>query len=168
MPWRLAGRIGGIAAKHTNETTVAQLGSGQVVMNSRDWSGRFLRVIQRSDDDGTTWQRQRYDPTLIEPEPQGCQGSMLAVPPRAGAPASSLGVLFFCNPSSDRREMLTIRRSDDGGLSWSRAYCLEEGPSAYSSLGLTSDGALAVLYERGDRISFAKIPSHVDGPLGLF
>jgi len=35
-------------------------------------------------------------------------------------------------------------------------------------MGRTSDGALGVLYERGDRISFAKIPSHPDGPLGVF
>ena len=48
---------------------------------------------------------------------------MLCVPPpeppegRAGP-----GILFFCNQSSDRREMLTIRRSDDGGMTWSRSY----------------------------------------------
>jgi len=35
-------------------------------------------------------------------------------------------LLFFCNPSSDRREMLTVRRSDDGGATWSRALVLEE------------------------------------------
>jgi len=164
-------KIGGIAARHTNETTVAQLGTGQLVMNSRDWSGRFLRVIQTSHDDGNTWQQKRHDATLIEPEPQGCQGSMIAMPPRTDLPSEPTkgrGVLFFCNPSSDRRELLTIRRSDDGGATWSRAYCLEKGASAYSSMGRTSDGALGVLYERGDRISFAKIPSHPDGPLGVF
>jgi len=158
--------IGGIAAKHTNETTLAQLADGEIILNSRDWSGRFERVIQRSRDDGKTWGAPKYDPTLIEPEPQGCQGSSLALPPKGGG--SKKGVLFFCNPSSDRREMLTIRRSDDGGASWSSAYCLEEGASAYSSLGLCSDGALGVLYERGDRISFAKIPPHPSGPLGDF
>ncbi len=33
-------------------------------------------------------------------------------------------------------------------------YCLEEGPSAYSCLGRTADGALACLYERADRLSY--------------
>ena len=32
-------------------------------MNSRDWSGRFQRVIQLSDDEGTTWKAPRHDPT---------------------------------------------------------------------------------------------------------
>ena len=61
-----------------------------------------------------------------------------------------------------------VRRSDDGGATWRLAYVLEEGPSAYSSMGLLSDGQLGVLYERGDRISFARIPSHPNGPLGEF
>ena len=158
-------RLGGNAAKHTNETTLARLPDGQIIMNSRDWSGRFLRVIQTSNDDGKSWRAPRYDKTLIEPEPQGCHGSMIAVPPSA---AASKGCLFFCNPSSDRREMLTIRRSDDGGASWTKSFVLEDGPSAYSSLGLTHDGCLGVLYERGGQISFARIPSHPDGPLGDF
>ena len=64
--------------------------------------------------------------------------------------------------------MLTVRRSDDGGATWASAFCLEEGPSAYSSMGLTHDGYLGVLYERGGQISFARIPSHAKGPLGLF
>lgn len=45
---------------------------------------------------------------------------------------------------------------------------LEDGPSAYSSMGLTHDGCLGVLYERGGQISFARIPSHPKGPLGEF
>ena len=78
------------------------------------------------------------------------------------------GVLFFCNPASDKRELLTVRRSDDGGKTWARAMVLEEGASAYSSLALLTDGRLGVLFERGDRISFASIPSHEEGPLGTF
>ena len=64
--------------------------------------------------------------------------------------------------------MLTVRRSDDGGATWSTQVTLEEGPSAYSSMGLTHDGCLGVLYERGNQISFARIPSAADGPLGIF
>ena len=35
-------------------------------------------------------------------------------------------------------------------------------------MGLTHDGCLGVLYERGGQISFARIPSHPKGPLGEF
>jgi sialidase-1 len=165
--------VGGIAADHTNECCLAALPSGRVLLNCRDWSGRFQRVKQFSTDGGLTFKGAQHDPTLIEPEPQGCQGSMIAVAkhpsePDAGGAAGDKGIVFFCNPSSDRREMLTVRRSDDGGATWSRAFCLEEGPSAYSCLGLTHDGYLGVLYERGGQISFARIPSAPDGPLGVF
>ena len=64
--------------------------------------------------------------------------------------------------------MLTIRRSDDGGKTWCAKFVLEEGPSAYSAMGLMADGRLGVLYERGDRISFAAIASEHHGPLGAF
>ena len=35
-------------------------------------------------------------------------------------------------------------------------------------MGITHDGCLGVLYERGNQISFARIPSSPDGPLGAF
>lgn len=157
-------QLGGCAAKHTNETTVGVFPDGQLILNSRDWTGRFLRQIQYSNDEGKTWGSPRHDPLLVEPEPQGCQGSLLVIPHKE----RPKGTTFFCNPSSDRREMLTVRRSDDGGHSWCASFCLEPGASAYSSLGLLADGALGVLFERGDRISFARIPSHPNGPLGSF
>lgn len=158
-------RLGGSAAPHTNECTVAALADGTVMLNARDWTGRFERSVQSSSDGGATWGPRRHDASLIEPKPQGCQGSMLAVP-RAGAKGGE--VLFFCNPASDKREMLTVRRSDDGGATWTASFVLEEGASAYSSLQLLGDGRLGVLYERADRISFASIPSHKEGPLGVF
>jgi len=170
-------RIGGIAAKHTNECGVALMPSGELVLNARDWSGRFQRVIHSSTDEGKSWRFMRHDATLIEPEPQGCQGSTLAAPrPAKGSSGrsgrnskdESSGILFFCNPSSDRREMLTVRRSDDGGETWGASLVLEDGPSAYSCMGLTHDGYLGVLYERDHQISFARIPSAADGPLGVF
>jgi sialidase-1 len=167
--------LGGIARRHTNESTLGVLPSGELILNSRDWSGRFQRTIAHSTDDGKSWGPARYDPTLIEPEPQGCQGSMLIVPPppasastASAPPPPSDGIVLFCNPSSDRREMLTVRRSDDRGATWRCSFLLEEGAAAYSCLGLTHDGCLGVLYERGNVISFARIPSAHDAPLGVF
>ena len=152
------------------------------MLNCRDWSGRFLRVIQLSNDGGKTWLPPRYDSALCEPEPQGCQGSLLCANPPAielsppsssrsasvARPGSGGGGLFFCNPASDRREMLTVRKSVDNGASWATNFCLERGPSAYSCLGLTHDGHLGVLFERGNQISFARIPSAPNAPLGSF
>ena len=61
-----------------------------------------------------------------------------------------------------------LRLSHDGGETWSMAFTLEEGASAYSCMGLSHDGCLSVLYERGGVISFARIPSAHNGPLGVF
>ena len=158
-------RVGGVAAKHTNECTLAERADGSIILNARDWSGRFVRQVQVSTDQGNSWQPARYDRELIEPHPQGCQGSILAIPQPGGAREA----LFFCNPSShERRELMTIRRSDDGGATWSRSFVLEEGAAAYSCLGRLSSGALCCCYERADRISFAVIPPSHAGPLGAF
>ena len=56
--------IGGVAAKHTNECTISQLGDGRILLNARDWSGRFLRAVQLSSDDGASWQKHRYGHVL--------------------------------------------------------------------------------------------------------
>ena len=71
--------------------------------------------------------------------------------------------LVFANPASSKRERLTVRVSDDDGVTWPAARVLHEGPAAYSSLAALSDGSVAVLFERGDRapyerITFARLP----------
>ena len=179
--------LGAIAAPHTNESALAQLPSGVVVFSARDWSGEFRRQVQLSRDGGSTLEAARYDWTLTEPEPWGCQASLLALPAvaadarggltkqqqvlgrEAPAAADDSGILFFCNPSSPgQRAILTVRRSDDGGRSWPLKYVLDDGKCAYSSLGRLRNGSLGVLYERGESISLAVIPPSADGPLGLF
>ena len=37
-------QLGGMAAKHTNESCIALMPTGELILNARDWSGRFLRV----------------------------------------------------------------------------------------------------------------------------
>ena len=154
--------VGGVAAKHTNEATLALRADGSVLLNLRDWSGRFTRQVQSSTDGGDSWGPARYDPALIEPRPQGCHGCLLAVPPkRKGAREA----LFFCNPASHaRRELLTVRRSDDGGQTWPRSLVLEEGGAAYSCLGLLSSGALCVMCARARTPHPCCTPEHPQLP----
>lgn len=166
-------RLGGVAADHTNETTVAELSNGDLMLNSRDWSGTFQRVVQISRDGGRSWQAKRYDQTLVEPHPQGCQGSLLAITRDRGTPGRGRDrpqtTVFFCNPAChEGRHNLTVRRSDDDGLTWSRSFVLYEFAAAYSSLGLLSDSRLGILFEREDHIAFASIVSATDGPLGVY
>ena len=61
-----------------------------------------------------------------------------------------------------------MRRSDDGGKTWTTSLVLERAAAAYSSLARMGDGRLGVLFERADHIAFATIASTPDGPLGEF
>ena len=160
--------IGAIAAAQTNEATIAQLPDHSIILNARDVSGVGRRVIQISEDGGSSWGSPRRAPELIEPPPRGCHGSMVSTPTGS--------TLFFASPSSPTiRGKLTLRRSDDGGKTWPRSLVLWEGPSAYSSIRLLPDGAhLGVLYERGEnpgsffaqQIVFERVSLGDESPLG--
>ena len=52
-------------------------------------------------------------------------------------------------PHAQRRERLTLHRSDDGGRSWPRSLLLHAGPSAYSSLTLLPGGCLGAAWGCG-------------------
>ena len=65
--------------------------------------------------------------------------------------------LIFANPASTRRERLTVRVSEDGGTTWPVARVVHDGPAAYSSLAALADGAIGLLFERGDRSPYERI-----------
>jgi BNR/Asp-box repeat. len=120
----LTWKIGGIAEDKTNESAVAQLKDGTLLLNMRSYHGRNRRAVQRSRDGGLTWSRLRLDEALIEPV---CQASLIAAGKRG---------LLFANPAATTRTHMTVRLSRDGGATWSVSRLLYEGPSAYSSLAL--------------------------------
>merc|ERR550537_1992449 len=94
-----------------------------------------------------TWGSITFDPVLVGPV---CQGSL----------ATMDGHLYFSNPASTRsRSELTVRRSDDGGVTWSRSLVIQPNKSSgYSSL--VADGAVGgILYEHGAcEIGFESFP----------
>lgn len=142
--------IGGVHQGFTNESTVAELADGRIYQNMRGYTGEKRRRVSYSGDGGLTWSEDKTDPALIEPV---CQASVLSV----GAE------LFFANPANEKREKMTLRRSDDGGATWPVALELYAGPSAYSDLVLLNEGTVACVYERGlehpyETIVFTPIP----------
>ena len=85
---------------------------------------------------GTGWSAPRRVPELSGNAT--CEGSIF----------SYSGKLFFSHPQAKSRERMTIRVSRTNGDSWSDDQLLvHEGPSAYSCLGSTAKGELAVLWE---------------------
>ncbi|MFC1888666.1 exo-alpha-sialidase [Thermodesulfobacteriota bacterium] len=128
--------IGGVLDGKTNESQVAELDDGTLIINMRSYRGR-RRAVSRSYDAGMTWDPVTLDRALIEPV---CQGSLI----------SHDGFLFFSNPASWTRMRMTVRRSSDNGVSWEISKVLNEGPAAYSALSALPNTNIACLYEKGD------------------
>ncbi len=132
-------QIGGVLGPDTDESQVAQLDDGSLIINMRDLSSAKRRWVARSYDEGETWTEPIHDEALPDPS---CMGSLLQTP---------YG-LFFSNPDSEiylMRKRLTIRLSLDGGETWEHSKILHEGGAAYSALSYLPDGRIGLLYENG-------------------
>ena len=138
-------KIGGIAEEKTNESAVAELSNGELVLNMRSYHDRNRRAVQRSQDGGLTWGKLELDEALIEPV---CEGSLIS----AGAER-----LIFSNPASTARKNMTVRESEDGGHTWTKSRVIHEGPAAYSSLVLLKNKTIGLLYERGEKRAYEQI-----------
>ena len=149
-------KLGGSTAELTDESTVAELWDGTLLLNMRSNAGRQRRAVSVSKDGGLHWSAPYFDRTLIEPV---CQGSLIR---HGGETEGGKAFLLFSNPASERRVRMTIRASGDEGRSWCCSRLVHEGPSAYSCLTVLNDGTVGLLYERGDvdpyeKITFARI-----------
>lgn len=137
--WHLGGVTPEISIG-TNESTVAELSDGKLLLNMRAKNNNNQRMVSTSSDGGLSWTSPVTDYELRDPV---CQGSLLS------AEINGNHMLFFSNPSSTERENLTIRLSENDGETWSESYQVNPGPSAYSDIVMVSDEEIAVLYEAG-------------------
>lgn len=140
-------KLGGVVGPNCNESQIAELPDGTLVLNMRTYEANKLRLIAKSTDGGLTFSKPMEDKTLIEPV---CQASLLRYP-------GDEPLLLFSNPASTRREKLTVRLSRDGGTSWPAARLLHAGPAAYSCLTVLPDKNIGCLYERGQKSPYEEI-----------
>jgi sialidase-1 len=147
-------RLGASLEPGTNESQIAELSRGRLLLNMRNHPPRAenYRLVATSDDHGASFSPARPDPALVEPP---AQASLIAV--RDVGASSDARLLLFANPASMRRERLTVRLSEDEGATWAAARVVHEGSSAYSSLTALPGGAAGLLYERGDRSPYERI-----------
>ncbi len=152
--------LGAISQPGGNESTVAELSDGSLMLNMRRFRrGDTLRMWAVSRDGGAAWADGGEDSALVEPR---CQASLLNITDREGRPTSTL---LFSNPHDARaRKNLSLGVSRDDGATWSRFVTVCPGPSAYSDLVRIDRRHVGVLFENGDtlalyrRISFASVP----------
>jgi sialidase-1 len=140
----------------TGEGCLAELSDGRIYYNSRAYFLDGKRRIAWSYDGGETFGDFGEDKSLLEPR-GGCSAGMAGY---HGTLSGGKDMIVFSNPASNKRERLTARLSYDGGKTWPVSKVIHEGPAAYSSIALSKEGRIFVLYENGDdhpyeRISFA-------------
>ncbi|WP_129714720.1 exo-alpha-sialidase [Pedobacter sp. SYP-B3415] len=137
--WKLGG-VTPIINLNPNESTVAELADGRLMLNMRVSNNDNLRMRSISSDGGLTWSVPETTPALLDPV---CQGSLLS------AMVGSQHTLFFSNAASVNRTNMTVKMSTDQGDTWSKSVAIHTGPSAYSDLVMVADNELGLLYEAG-------------------
>lgn len=134
--WQLGGNV---PEEKVNECEIAELPSGDLVINMRNFNYNSRhRQTAVSHDGGETWTGQRTDPALPEPI---CQGSLQYWDGRG---------LLFSNPSHRyTRANLVLKLSADGGRSWQDSTVVYPGPAAYSDLIPLDRKRVGCLFEAG-------------------
>ena len=61
------------------------------------------------------------------------------------------------NPGGGERVNMTVRLSNDGGITWPAAKLLHEGPAAYSCLVVLPEDTFGCLYEAGSASAYEHI-----------
>jgi sialidase-1 len=145
--WQLGGST---PTDQVNESTVAELSGGRLLLNMRNYTTVRVRQTSLSNDGGATWTTPSGDEALIEPV---CQASLVRVVRDGGTP-----LLAFSNPASQTsRTNMTVRLSRDEGRTWPRSVVLHAGPAAYSNLVVLPNGNLACLFEAGEKSAYEAI-----------
>ena len=137
--WQVGGVVPG-----GNESSVAGLGDGRLIVSSR---ATPHRLTGWSGDGGATVQ---CHPDEQLPDPSD-NGSVVAL--ASGA--------VVCSYNHDRhfRRNLVLRRSPDAGVTWPQAVVIESDSAAYSTTVQLPDGTIGVLYERAgySEIAFTRV-----------
>jgi len=139
---------GEIALRGGNEPNIAELPDGRVFITARNGDPRARRMVSYSRDGATGWSALSFVEDLLEPR---CMAGMVSHP---GTGAGKKPLLLFSNPnitSTENRDRanVTIKASEDGGVTWPVSKLLQSGPSAYSDLAVLPDGTVLCLYESG-------------------
>ena len=141
-------RAGDVALAEGNESCLATLSDGRVMLTARNGRPENRRLAAVSADGAHAWSEPRLLPDLPE---HGCMAGFTAHP---GTDRRAGHWLLHSAPDTDdrahvSRRDLTVWASLDDGASWPVKRLLQAGPSAYSDLAVLSDGTIVCVYESG-------------------
>ncbi|MFS8197469.1 exo-alpha-sialidase [Streptomyces sp. CWNU-52B] len=147
-------KAGTSAATGVNESKAIQRGSGKVVQNLRSNSGGNRWYATATDNGapdvassfGTAWNSGIVDP--------GCNADEISyLSPTdvdsGGRPTTTEVALYSGNASGSSRDDLTVRVSEDDGVSWPHQVLIKPGAAGYSTMAVLGDGTIGNLYEIG-------------------
>ena len=140
-------KLSSLARSNTNESAVAELSDGSLMLNMRDNRNRKDksetngRAVSVTSDLGKTWKVHSSDHGSL-PEPV-CMASLISHRLKDGRT-----LLLFSNPHhKSRRQNMTLQLSLDDGKTWSKKILLDKKGGAYSSLVMVNDRTVGILYE---------------------
>lgn len=146
----------------TNENTVCELDDGRLLFSMRTPSGsNGQRAWAHYTPGGNVPMRNGSWSPLYRlasvPDPV-CQGSVIQWQSKLRGHPREL-IAYVGPGTSASRTNLTLRISNDGGLTWPVSRLIYPGSSAYSALCVLPDLSIGVLFERDDyrKITFVRI-----------
>ena len=133
----------------SNEAIAAELPNDQLIMSIRNQRGDIRqRILAFSSDGGATWDKQYFEPSLIDPV---CQGSILSFSDHTG----KVILAHSNNSNATQRNDLTIKWSSDLGKTWVNPMEIDRKNiagtnswTAYSDLVYLENKKIGILYER--------------------
>ena len=152
-----------------NETMLAELSDGRVMLVTRSVSKPNRKIITLSPNGATGWSKPTFHDQLWE---SICMAGITAHP-------SQPGTLIYSNPHTlkldaegretpagrGKRENLSIKLSRDDGRTWPVSKTLDAGPCAYSDLAVLPDGTVLCLWETKSDIQCARFnPEWITAP----
>lgn len=130
--------LGDPASNNTNESSIAELSDGSIMMNSR---ATPYRKVTKSPNGINSWTTTYADNKLPDPD---CCGTLVSANINGFAP-----ILLFANcASTSERECVTVRASFDDGKTWKTSYQVSSsGIGGYVDIAVDNTGKVYVLYE---------------------
>lgn len=151
--WAISATISdSTGVRNFNESTIAQLPDGTLVMFSRNEGGSGPdRIRSTSTDNGATW---------------GSPGesNMVATAVQGSCVQHAGQLIFSGSDDADSRHNMVLRTSTNGGTTWTTSHTiwrLED--AAYSDMCITGGNSVGLLYERGtvnpyENITWIRVP----------
>jgi sialidase-1 len=122
-----------------------------MIMSIRNQRGDIRqRILAFSSDGGATWDKQYFEPSLIDPV---CQGSITSFTDSNG----QFILVHSNNADTENRNNLSLKFSFDQGKTWPKTILIDgiENPdkssyTAYSDLVVMKDNTVGIIYEKNN------------------